>query len=426
MMSVRHVSILVVLAVAVAAVLAAVIAGPASATPSKTTACTSCHNGTASGTVTATPSTSTPASGAAYTVAINIGLTAGGNTGYRVAQTDVGGTTTDWMAVYAGPGSQTSWTASMTAPATPGTYYYKVWCAKGKNNSTGMAKAATYSITVPAPTATAALTSLTPTSGPVGATLTISGTNMGTSGVVSVGGITATQTAWGATSITCTVPAGPTIGAKNVVVTPTGGTASNALPFTITVAPGPGDATAPTTTASGANAGGWCNDTIALTLTATDNAGGSGVASITYSVDGGAPVIVAGSTATVTISAHHDDEVAARAAQGAHTITYCATDVVGNAEAEHALTVNMDTVKPATEGAARRPRAAASGGGAQLRGPRRHAQRRDGHGGHHDQGQARQGREAAAPGHPAGEHRADGQIQLFAARRDLPVLGEGD
>jgi hypothetical protein len=238
-MRIRPASILLVLAIAAAALLAVVLAGPASATPSKTTVCTGCHSGAASGTVTATPSTATPAAGAAYTVAISNGLSSSGNTGYHVAQTDAAGAATTWLTVYGGPAAQTSWTAGMTAPAAPGTYYYKVWNVKGPANSTGQAKAATYSITVPAATSPAALKALSPTSGPVGATLTITGTGMGSSGVVTIGGITAATSAWNATSITCLVPAGLTIGAKNVVVTPAGGVASNALAFTVTVPSAP-------------------------------------------------------------------------------------------------------------------------------------------------------------------------------------------
>jgi hypothetical protein len=98
-------------------VLAAVIAGSASATPSRTTECSVCHSGTVSGAVTATPSTNSPAAGASYTVAINIGLTASGKTGYHIAQTDAAGTSTTWTSVYSGTASQTTWTAAMTAPA---------------------------------------------------------------------------------------------------------------------------------------------------------------------------------------------------------------------------------------------------------------------------------------------------------------------
>ena len=524
-MRIRHVPVLIALAIVAAALLAAAVAGPAGATPSRTTVCTSCHSGAASGAVTATPSTSTPAAGAAYTVAIDIGLTSSGNTGYHIASTDAAGTATTWTTVSSSIGSQTSWTANMTAPTAAGTYYYKVWCAKGPDNSSGQAKAALYSITVPAPNPTAAITSLTPnhaqtgagvviagtnlgtsgtvrfgttaatatawsatsvtatvpvslatgattvtvqptggaassavaftvdappaptaalsslspTSGPVGATLTIAGANMGASGAVTVGGITAATTAWSATSVTCTVPAGLTIGAKNVIVTPAGGAASNSLPFTVTLPPAPTaaiasltpnhaqtgagvviagtnlgsggtvrfgttvatttawsassvtatvpaslatgatsvtvtptgggasnavaftvdappaptDTTAPTTAASGVSAGGWCNGAIVVTLTATDEAGGSGVASITYRVDGLAPVTVAGPSATVDLDAIYLGD--ATGVQGTHTIAYHATDAAGNVEPSQTLTVHHDSSRPTT----RAPRAAA-------------------------------------------------------------------
>ena len=166
----RASTILVVLVIAAAAVLAAVMAGPASAI-----AVDELHVLRA---VTAArrraPSPRRRArarrpAGAAYTVAISIGLTASGNTGYHVATTDAAGSATNWIAVSGGPGSQTSWTANMTAPAAAGTYYYKVWSAKGKNNSTGQAKYATYSITVPPPPAsTATLTASLAPSGTVG------------------------------------------------------------------------------------------------------------------------------------------------------------------------------------------------------------------------------------------------------------------
>ena len=326
----------------------------------------------------------------------------------------------------------------MTAPATPGTYYYKVWGVKGPASSSGQAKAATYSITVPATVPTAALTSLSPTSGPVGATLTITGANMGASGAVTVGGITAATSAWSATSITCTIPAGLTIGAKNVVVAPSGSAASNTLSFTVTVPPAPTaaltsltpshaltgasvviagtnlgsggtvrfgsaaatttawsatsvtavvpaglsagatsvtatptgaatsnalaftvdapqaptDTTAPTTTAGGVPAGGWSSALVTVTLAATDNAGGSGVATITYAVDGGTPVVVGASSALVDLGAHFGGDVSA--AQGVHTIAYYVTDAAGNAEAPQALTVGHDSIRPST----RAPRAA--------------------------------------------------------------------
>ena len=71
------------------------------------------------------------------------------------------------------------------------------------------------------------ITSLAPTSGPVGTAVTITGTNFGATqgtSTVTFNGTTATPTSWSATSIVVPVPAGATTG--NVVVT-VGGLASN-------------------------------------------------------------------------------------------------------------------------------------------------------------------------------------------------------
>ena len=495
--------LILILALTSLAALAVAVA-PAGATPSTSTTCTSCHSGTASGTVTAVPSTATPAPGATYSVAIDIGLTASGKTGYHVAQTDAAGSATTWMAVYSGTGSQTAWTATMTAPATPGTYYYKVWTAKGYS---GMAKVVTYSIAVPAPAQAAAITSLAPThaqsgasvviagsnlgasgtvkfgattaattawsatsvtatvpaglapgatsvtvtpaggaasnglaftvdappvpapvltslvpsTGIAGSTLVVTGSNLGASGGVTVGGVAAATSAWSATSITCTVPAGLTTGAKSVVVTPAGGSASNALTYTVTAAPAPAaaitslnpthaqtgagvviagsnlgasgtvkfgattaattawsatsvtatvpaslapgatsvtvtpaggaasnglaftvdappvpvDTTDPVTVASGVPGVAWCNYPVNVSLAATDEAGGSGVKSVAYAVDGGDPVVVEGAAATVLLET-----------SGIHTVAFFAKDAAGNVEATRSVTVNLDLSKP--------------------------------------------------------------------------------
>jgi IPT/TIG domain len=82
------------------------------------------------------------------------------------------------------------------------------------------------------------ITSLNPTSGPVGASITITGTNFGATkgtSTVTFNGTTATTiTSWSATSITATVPTGATTGNVTVVVN---GAVSNGVTFTIT--PGP-------------------------------------------------------------------------------------------------------------------------------------------------------------------------------------------
>ena len=336
----RLVPTLVVAAIVAAAVFAGMTANPANSYPSKAQACTSCHPAApASVTVSATPSTATPAAGANYVVTVNLaGLTSSGDTGYWIS--NAAGTPT--VSVFGGDTgtNQSSYTRTMTAPATPGTYSYTVWCDRGTKSS-GQAKSTTYRITVPA--ATAAIGSLTPSHGQTGATVDIAGTDLGTSGEVRFGTAVATISAWSATSVTCTVPASLASGAVDVTVTPSGGAASNARSFTVD-APSGIDTTAPTTTASGAGANGWYNHTVTVGLTATDDVGGSGVASIAYSIDGGAPITVIGSSATVIISAaagHEND--------GPHTVTFQATDAAGNAEAAQTRKVNIDTRRPWTK-----------------------------------------------------------------------------
>src|ERR1041385_1056763 len=74
----------------------------------------------------------------------------------------------------------------------------------------------------------------------------------------------------------------------------------------------------------------------ALSVTVTDNAGGSGPKAALYSVDGGptqsAPVDSSGH-ATITV------------ANGKHTLTFWGQDAATNEEAtHHTLSVNVDTV----------------------------------------------------------------------------------
>jgi IPT/TIG domain-containing protein len=73
--------------------------------------------------------------------------------------------------------------------------------------------------------------SLSPSTGIVGTTVTISGTNFGASGTVTFNGTSATAMSWSATSIVVPVPTAATTG--NVVVT-VGGVASNGVSFTVT------------------------------------------------------------------------------------------------------------------------------------------------------------------------------------------------
>src|SRR6266496_3642848 len=81
------------------------------------------------------------------------------------------------------------------------------------------------------------ITSISPTSGPTGTSVTITGKNFGGtkgSSTVTFAGVTASTTSWGSTSIVAVVPSGVANGAASVVVT-VGGVSSN-INVTFTVA----------------------------------------------------------------------------------------------------------------------------------------------------------------------------------------------
>ena len=89
---------------------------------------------------------------------------------------------------------------------------------------------ATFTITSPAPS----ITSLSPTSGPIGTSVTISGANFGATpgaSTVRFNGTAATPTGWNTGAIVVPVATGATTGAVVVTVN---GVASNGVPFTVT------------------------------------------------------------------------------------------------------------------------------------------------------------------------------------------------
>ena len=96
------------------------------------------------------------------------------------------------------------------------------------------------------------------------------------------------------------------------------------------------DVTPPTTTVSGADDL-WHNTDVHLTLTATDDPGGSGVAATHYQVDGD-PWLV-GTSLTVPAPANHSND-------GVHTVSYYSTDNAGNSETAKSCTVKIDTTSP--------------------------------------------------------------------------------
>lgn len=100
------------------------------------------------------------------------------------------------------------------------------------------------------------------------------------------------------------------------------------------------DSTPPTTTATvspPANAAGWHADDVAVSLTATDGAG-MGVAELVYSASGAQPIpltTVPGASAQFSITA-----------EGVTTVTYFASDLIGNVEPPNTLTIKLDRTPP--------------------------------------------------------------------------------
>jgi hypothetical protein len=125
--------------------------------------------------------------------------------------------------------TSTSWsTTSIGVPVPAGATSGSVVVTVGGVASNGL----TFTV-LPTPT----ITSLTPTSGPVGGSVTIAGTNFGSSqsgSTVTFGSVQATPSAWSATSITVPVPTGASTGSVIVTV---GGVASNGVTFTVLPTP---------------------------------------------------------------------------------------------------------------------------------------------------------------------------------------------
>jgi YD repeat-containing protein len=119
----------------------------------------------------------------------------------------------------------TSWSnTSIVAPVPSGATTGPVVVTINGQASNGV----TFTVTVPP-----SISSLTPISGPVGTSVTISGSNFGATqgtSTVTFNGAAATPTSWSDTAIVATVPAGATTGPVVITV---GGLASNGVGFTV-------------------------------------------------------------------------------------------------------------------------------------------------------------------------------------------------
>ena len=224
--------------------------------------------------------------------------------------------------------SATQITATVPAGATSGTI--SVTTPGGTATSSG-----SFTVTgtpPPAPT----LTGFNPTSGSVGATVTLTGTNFTGATAVAFHGTAALFAVNSAMQITATVPAGATSG--TISVTTPGGTATSSGSFTVTGTQV--DVTAPVVECTGALDDWYYNNAVVLTVTATDEPGGSGVAAVHYTFDG-VPYEQSGASVQIPIPA---------VPNGLHVLTYHGRDVAGNECADKTFTITMDTGGPVGSG----------------------------------------------------------------------------
>jgi len=84
----------------------------------------------------------------------------------------------------------------------------------------------------------------------------------------------------------------------------------------------------------------WYVSDVGVTLTATDDAGGTGVKELHYAVDG-VETVVAGGTAAISITT-----------EGTYSLSYYSIDNAENSETAHALTIKIDKTPPVITGAA--------------------------------------------------------------------------
>ncbi len=139
---------------------------------------------------------------------------------------------------------------------------------------------------------------------------------------------------------TTAMPAATAGPAPSVTPAATAGPAASVTPEA-SASPLP-DTTPPTSTIAGAADGSWHNAPLILTVSATDDESGSGVAALVIVLDGVSQTLDT-PVAQVSIDAPAD-----HADDGSHTLVVHAVDVAGNVEVDHALTIGIDTRRPTT------------------------------------------------------------------------------
>jgi hypothetical protein len=129
------------------------------------------------------------------------------------------------------------------------------------------------------------------------------------------------------------------VGTANISIANSG--YSFQVPITVSKPSGPArsETIPPTTTMNiqpADSSGGWYSNDASVTLTATDNPGGSGMGKITYIIDKNPPASMPGDTAQFQI-----------AGEGQHKFIFAAMDNAGNEESAHYVDINIDKILPA-------------------------------------------------------------------------------
>src|SRR5437762_6491921 len=224
-------------------------------------------------------------------------------------------------------GSATAITATVPAGATSGPI--------SVTTSDGTASSAASFTVINPPT----ISSFTPSSGPVGTSVTISGTNFTGASAVLFNGTSASFTVSSATAITATVPAGATSGP--ISVTTPGGTASSAASFTV------GDTTPPTVTIDQAAGQADPTNSSPINFTAVFSKPVSGFTGAGVTISG-----TAGGTKTATVSGGptiYTVAVSGMTTSGTVIATIAAgmaTDAAGNLNTASTSTDNSVTFTP--------------------------------------------------------------------------------
>ena len=155
--------------------------------------------------------------------------------GYRISW----GTSSGTYSSFANVGLITSTTCSTLGITSAGTYYLIVRAFDTSNQLAANSNQATFTLaTVTAPPTTPTISSFTPSSGIVGTSVTISGTNFSStlsSNTVKFNGTTASLSSGNTTQLIATVPSGASTG--KITVTVGANTATSSGDFTITTPP---------------------------------------------------------------------------------------------------------------------------------------------------------------------------------------------